>query len=80
MEEMAERFLEMVIQTNINDIAKLYSQVPDELNFSFLVAMKVALDSLLPSLSDHDRELYDAVLAASETVVIKIPRRMEEQT
>lgn len=71
MEEMANAFIEKLIQTHINAIADLYSVLPEELEFTFLVALKVVLDNLLPTLSDHDRELYDDILEASETTVIQ---------
>lgn len=79
MEEMAERILEMLMQAHIRAITDLYREVPEAFNFSFLAALKVVLDALLPTMSDHDRELYEGVLNASEVMVILLPRPKERE-
>ena len=79
-DDFVAKFVEAAIRKNINDIMKLYGNVPDELSFTFLVAMRVTLDGLLTTLDGDDRKLYDKILNGSETVVVRLPKRKEEET
>lgn len=75
---MIEAFLQSAMKHHINDIRDLYCDVPDTFRFIFLAALKVMLDSLLPLLSEHDRHLYEMIIEGSQTVVIKMPKRKED--
>lgn len=72
------RFIESCIRVNTDDVMQVYDKIPEEFSFTFLVALKVLHDGLLPTLNERDRQLYDKIMEHSETVVIKIPRKEEE--
>ena len=74
MDEKAKAFLSFIgaaVQTNIHDIMDLYKTVPDEFAFTFLVGTKLVTEALVPTLSETDKALYDALINNAEIITIK---------
>lgn len=71
--EVAVRFFEAAVQTNINDIMKIYYGVPNEFAFTFLVALNKTLEGLLPLLDDTQKDLYENMVTNGKTAVVVLP-------